>query len=348
MSAQHHAIVTAVFVALFLGAPLSAISLQGALQRAEASVAADAQATQAALTIRLAASSIDAAHEGAGAAVQEVLESELVAELAPTIASSTRRRAETVAEATVAYRDLWVVVDEGQDWQEFADVYGLSGTQLAEMNPEVDLNRLDPGTQLLVYRYQPRLPSMSRGAAARGRLVNAMPMPEGEHWLVRNATRAWGTDETVSHLIRGLTATAEALPGGGTPLIADISRRRGGRFRPHRSHTSGRDVDVTYYRTDVVSTSLFTRTTRNTLDHARQWYLFRYWIERDLVTYIFIDNRLQRSLYNFAESQGESREMLALAFGEPRGRGILRYSPGHDDHFHVRFVCTDGDPTCRD
>jgi hypothetical protein len=105
---------------------------------------------------------------------------------------------------------------------------------------------------------------------------------------------------------------------------------------------------VTYYRTDVVSTSLFTTTRRYTLDHARQWYLFKSWIERDLVTYIFIDNRLQRSLYDFAASQGESPELLATAFGEPRGRGILRYSPGHDDHFHVRFVCTPDDPTCRD
>jgi hypothetical protein len=347
MSAQHHSIVTAVFVALFLGAPLSAISLQGALQQAEARAASVADRARAGQAIRTAAQFVVGAQSEAALVARATLESELVAARAPELANALRATATEVAETTVAYRELWVTVDEGQGWQEFADVYGLSGTRLAALNPEVDVNSLDPGTRLLVYRYQPRLPSMSRGVASRGRLVNGMPMPEGEHWLVRNATRSWGTDETVSHLIRGLSSTAEALPGGGRPLIADISRRRGGRFRPHRSHTSGRDVDVTYYRSDIVSTSLFTRTRRHTLDHARQWYLFKYWIERDLVTYIFIDNRLQRSLYDFAASQGESRELLALAFGEPRGRGILRYSPGHDDHFHVRFVCTSADLTCR-
>jgi hypothetical protein len=281
-------------------------------------------------------------------ATQERIESERVLEVVPELVSGITRSAEQVASSTVAFRDLWVTVAEGQLWQEFSDVYGLSGTQLQSMNPGVDLNVLDPGTQLLVYRYHPALPSMSRGAADRGRLVNGMPMPSGDHWIVRHASRAWGTNETVSELVRGLTTTADALPGGGRPMVADISRRRGGRFRPHRSHTSGRDVDVTYYRNDVVSTPIFSRTTRYTLDHARQWYLFKYWIERDLVTYIFIDNRLQRTLYDFAVQQGESAEMLEEAFGEPRGRGILRYSPGHDDHFHIRFVCADSDPICRD
>lgn len=348
MSARHHAIVTAVFCALFLGAPLSAYTLQGILAQAEQGQADEAeQARIEAATARALAAVTESASASASVADRAAVDRHVLDQV-PQLTLDMASTAVEVAETTVAYRSLRVIAEPGQSWQQIADAYGLSGTQLAAMNPEIDLNALDPYTRLLVYRYQPRFPSMSRGSATHGRLVNGMPMPAGDHWLVRHTSRAWGTDETISHLIRGFTATAEALPGGGTPLVADISRRRGGRFRPHRSHTSGRDVDVTYYRNDVVSTSHFTPTRRSTMDHARQWHLFKYWIERDLVTYIFIDNRLQRSLYNYAVSQGESPELLAEAFGEPRGRGILRYSPGHDDHFHVRFVCTPEDPTCRD
>lgn len=348
MSTQHHAIVTAVFVALFLVTPLSAYTLKGAIANAEAAAAAQARRARIDATSASASFVVESAAAAALASADRRAMDELVLAQVPALARAVSSTAHEVAETTVAYRDLWITTEPGQTWQGIADLYGLSGTRLAEMNPDVDLNRLDAGTRLLVYRYQPRLPSMSRGTASRGRLVNGMPMPEGDHWIVRHTSRAWGTNETISHLIRGFTATAEALPGGGTPLVADISRRRGGRFRPHRSHTSGRDVDVTFYRNDVVSTPQFTRTRRTTLDHARQWYLFKYWIERDLVTYIFVDNRLQRSLYDYAASQGEDPELLAEAFGAPRGRGILRYSPGHDDHFHVRFVCPSGDPTCRE
>lgn len=348
MSSSNHAIVSAVFVALFVGAPLSAYTLKGVIEAAEAEVRDEVRAVQVGRALDGSQNRLDDALAVAHLAMIERVESERVLEVVPALVGAISDSAAQVASTTVAFRELWVIVEEGQLWQEFSDVYGLSGTQLQAMNPDVDLNALDPGTRLLVYRYHPSLPSMSRGAPDRGRLVNGMPMPAGDHWIVRHASRAWGTTETVSELIRGITATAEALPGGGRPMVADISRRRGGRFRPHRSHTSGRDVDVTFYRNDVVSTPIFSRTTRYTMDHARQWYLFKYWIERDLVTYIFIDNRLQRSLYDFAAEQGESPELLEEAFGRVRGRGILRYSPGHDDHFHVRFVCAESDPTCRD
>jgi hypothetical protein len=327
---------------------LSAYTLQSVIASSEADVRESTLAVQVGRATDGGQSRVGDALAAAHLAQRDRVEAERVVEVVPGLVEGIAISAEQVAESTVAFRDLWVTVEEGQPRQEFADVYGLSGTQLQTMNPDVDLNVLDPGTQLLVYRYHPSLPSMSRGAAARGRLVNGRPPPRGEHWIVRHASRAWGTTETVSELVRGLTTTAVALPGGGRPMVADISRRRGGRFRPHRSHTSGRDVDVTYYRNDVVSTPLFSRTTRYTLDHARQWHLFKYWIERDLVTYIFIDNRLQRSLYDFAVEQGESAELLEEAFGRPRGRGILRYSPGHDDHFHVRFTCVDSDPGCRE
>ena len=344
---DHHkqAVAAAIVVALLAGVPVSAAAIRDFADD-RAAEQARAERIEAAAPLVLASSNLVAAAVPAAAREAQVaLES---ARTARPLVAHVLSVAREVADESIARRQLEITIRRGQTWQWVSDTYGISGTQLAELNPTVDMNRLDPGQRLVVYRYHSELPSSSRGSANRGRLVNGMPMPRGEHWVIRNPARSWGTAETISELIRGFTATAEALPGGGTPLVADISRRHGGRFRPHRSHVSGRDADVTYYRRSAPATPFFDRTTRSTLDHARQWYLFRYWIERDQVTYIFIDNRLQRSLYDFARAQGEDPELMEIAFGQPRGSGVLRYSPGHDDHFHVRFRCADHDAACRD
>lgn len=345
MSQTRNAVATALFVALVTAVPVSA----GVIKMNADARAAEQAARAEQIALLGATSQIDGVLRTAvSSALQTTAAHAAAWDIAENAVASVQSAADEVADTTVAFRDLNVTVEEGETWETLADRWGLSGTELAAYNPELDINALRPGDEVRVYRFHPELPSVSRGAPNRGRLINGMPMPDGEHWVVRRPEDSWGTTQTVSALIRGFTATAEALPGGGTPLVADLSRRRGGRLSPHRSHTSGRDVDVTYYRTDPARTEIWERTRRSDFDTARQWELFRYWIERDLVSYIFIDNRLQRALYDYAAAQGEDPELLELAFGEVRGRGLLRYSPGHDDHFHVRFRCAPSDELCRE
>lgn len=335
---QRRAALLLTLVALLTAMPVSAAVRRSAenraaldRERAEASIALVRSTVRVALPSAVEAT---AAHAEAWRGAED-----LVADIA---AAATR-----VADTTVAFRSLAIPVEDGDTWQGIADRWGLDGTRLALLNPGTDINVLEPGSELVVYRYSPRHPSESRGTPARGRLVNPMPMPPGEHWIVREQEHAWGTTTAISALVRGLTATGDALPGGGTPMVADISGPRGGRLHPHRSHTSGRDADLTYYRTDPERTARFERTTTATLDHERQWHLFRYWIERGLVTHIFIDPRLERSLRAFAEERGESPELVARAFGSTDDDGVLQFSPGHYDHFHVRFRCASGDEGCR-
>lgn len=257
-------------------------------------------------------------------------------------------RAVRVTEQTVPFAELEVTLDRGENWQTLADRWGLSGTQLAALNPELDLNALQAGATVRVYRYDPAAPSISRGHPSRGRLINGVPMPDGDHWKVRNTRLAWGTSESVSSLVRGLTYVGESLPGGGQPLIADLSGMRGGRLRPHRSHTSGRDVDGTYYQVDATRTEKWERVRPSTLDVARQWALFRYWIERDEVTYIFVDRRLHQALHDHAVALGEPDELIARAFAAGPSSGIIRHVAGHTDHFHARFRCAAHDTYCRE
>lgn len=347
-NASKQAIFAAVIVAFVVGAPVSVVAIQkSAAERAEEAAAhARRVATHAAV------SQLDRVLEDAtvGARASAAVFAEALADgeqRATVLASEIAQRAEQIVEVSPVVREYSVVMSPRDTWQGIADEWGLSGTELAQLNPDVDLNNLAAGDELRVYRYRAALQSRSVGAPNRGRVVNAMPMPRGEHWVVRNERHSWGTAETVSHLVRGFTHVGTTIPNAGTPLVADLSRKRGGRLRPHRSHTSGRDVDVTYYRNDGQS-ALWRHTSRNTLDKAAQWALFRYWIERDLVTYIFIGHRLSRALHDHAVSIGEDPAFIETAFGEQRGRGILRYSPGHDDHLHVRFRCAPDDGSCRE
>lgn len=340
-----HAVTAALVVAIVAGLPLSAAAILQTTAAHDALVARRA----AELGTVLASADARAAVIAAAADATRIAEGAVAARAdVDPIAALVARTAATVSETTIPFRDLAVTLRRGEDWESVADQWGLSGTQLAALNPTVDINRLRAGDRVRVYRFHPELPSSSRGNPARGRVLNAMPMPDGPHWIVRDLDRAWGTTQTVSALVRGFTHTAEVLPEGGRPLVGDISYRRGGRMQPHRSHASGRDVDVTYFRTEAADTDLFERTRSTTIDAARQWELFRYWIERGEAKYIFIDHRLSRALYEHAVSLGEDPALLEEAFGHPRGSGILRYAPGHDDHFHVRFHCADGDEACDD
>lgn len=315
----------------------------------EEAIAAAAEAERLREVAAVIASASDAVTQAAEPALDAARE-RWTQMLAVAVAEGGPETAIEVAETTIAYREFWVTVAEGESWEPIAAAFGHSGSSLASLNPGVDLNVLVAGQRLLVHRYDDTLGSNSAGAPNYGRLVNGMPMPDGPHWVVRDRHLAFGTAETVSHMIRGLTHVGEAMPGGATPMIGDLSRRRGGRLKRHRSHRTGRDADVAYYFHDHSRSLNFTYASPRTMDLERQWALFRYWLERDLVIYIFIDPRLQRALYDHAMRIGEDPAFIERAFGRRNvgSDGILRYSPGHRDHLHVRFRCAERDRRCRE
>ena len=252
----------------------------------------------------------------------------------------------------VASAEPWLIVQTAVVGPDFgpdaiARRYNLSRDELAAMNPAKPLDTVRDGDRLVVYRRDPAAPPESRGRPNRGRLVNGVPMPEGDHWIVRNPAYGYGTDETVTELVRGFTHVATVMPGAPTPMIGDLSRRYGRAFPPHRSHQSGRDVDFAFYHRDPERSNRFTHMSSQTLDVERQWELFRYWYERDVLEYLFVDHRLIRTLRRHAIERGESQELLDAMFGPTGGGGIMRHSPGHANHVHVRFTCGEGEPTCR-
>ena len=266
---------------------------------------------------------------------------------AESLAAHLRAQATEVAFRTHV-RPFWFETVEGfDDIQAKAARFGVSLQYLEDLNPGVELASVNPGDRILVYRFDPSAPPRSVGAANRGYLVGGMPMPDGDHWNVRNTGRAWGTPRTIRSLIAGFYHVGEKLPGGSVPMIGDISHPEGGPIRPHKSHRTGRDVDAAYYSLAEAEPQFWDA---RSVDHdvARTWALFRYWIQNDAVEYIFVDTAIQRSLADYAHTAGDDPAFIRRALQVEGGpRAIIRHERGHAGHFHVRFRCSVWDPTCR-
>lgn len=195
-----------------------------------------------------------------------------------------------------------------------------------------------------------RKASVSVGSPTRGSLDNGRALPkEGPGWVHRGA-RPYGTDETVLLLTWALAEVGRAFPGTAAIVIGDLSQDGGGRIRPHRSHQSGRDVDVGYYRADNQLTRGFEVVDDATLDAEKTWFLLERLLLTGLVQYVFIDRTLQALLFDAASDAGWPPEDLARLFHYPRtghaGGAIIRHAPGHKNHFHIRFQCPSDDEEC--
>lgn len=244
------------------------------------------------------------------------------------------------------------VVRRGDNLSRIASRHRVSVDDLRRWNRGLRPDRLNVGRVLRVYSDVPASTSESVGAPNRGRLVQGERLPPHPGYVIRDPRRAWGTLETILWMQDAFDAVRAAHSGAPRVRVHDISDENGGRMHGHRSHQSGRDVDVAYYQTRCGgSPCAFRRLNPDHLDVERQWVLFEHWLQNDRVEAIFMDYALQEPLYEEARRRGATRGQLRQWFQFPRGRtyplGLVRHFPKHRDHLHVRFVCPDTDESCR-
>lgn len=176
----------------------------------------------------------------------------------------------------------------------------------------------------------------------KGVLKAGVLLPRGKHYTIKWEAGAWGTLKTIRAIQSGISKYKAKMPGGPKVHIGDISKRGGGKFKPHKSHQHGRDVDIGYVlKGKQADEAKFIRANDGNFDVARNWRLIKSLIDTDDVVYVFVDYSLQKPLYEHAKKRGASEEMLDELFQYPRGRrrshGIIRHWKGHINHFHVRF-----------
>jgi len=139
-------------------------------------------------------------------------------------------------------------------------------------------------------------------------------------------------------------------------VVADLSGKGGGeRIAFHRSHQTGRDVDLLYYMRDANGQPFepdamhaFDARARArdgsgiTVDIPRTWALVREPLTAPEapVQWIFMYQPIALRLIEHAEKIGESEALVARARKACRQPGD---SARHDDHMHVRVYCSAAD-----
>lgn len=242
-------------------------------------------------------------------------------------------------------------VDRGDTLARVASRYDVTTRQLQRWNQGANGTKLRLGSKLTIYSHVRVSPSESVGAPHRGRLEKPVQLPKHRGYFVRTPQRAWGTTETVNWIEDGFDAVAKRYKYNKPVRVHDISDRDGGPLRDHRSHQSGRDVDISFHqRSCGASPCAFKKVKPNDLDVGRVWTLLEYWLKNGQIENAFIDYRLQKPLYKFARSRGATKAQLEQWFQYPRGQGspygVVRHFAKHDDHMHVRFVCPLNDSRC--
>jgi len=216
---------------------------------------------------------------------------------------------------------------------------------------------------------RPPASSTSCGYANRGALAEGVPLPvSGTGYTIPNPwrlrERRFGTDELVTLLKDAAAQVASQYPGA-VLGIADLSQEGGGALSGHRSHQSGRDVDLIYYAVDETGAPIepdesmpyYTRTglayyarspswnkniRKRYFDVARNWALVKALLtsEEIGVEQLFVSNRIERWLIAYARSIGEPESLVHAA-----QLALRRPSRGenHNDHLHLRIGCSDDD-----
>ncbi|MEZ4449752.1 MAG: penicillin-insensitive murein endopeptidase [Nannocystaceae bacterium] len=245
----------------------------------------------------------------------------------------------------------WTVRDDAPA-EVLASNWGLGGL-LFDLNPELRRgDQVPAGTVLKVYAADPEKPTRSIGACNRGRLQSGMPIPEGDAWRLRPVRRrAFGSTVTVGTLVAAFNAYGERFPEAPKVRVGELAGRKGGKARPHRSHRSGRDVDLGYIVLGEDDGEIrWRRMHKGNFDAEKNWFLIHEMIKTGNVETIFVSRKLQPLLYEIAK-QELSEEELAGIFQHPRGLGgtdpVIRHWKGHHDHMHVRFRCEADNRRCR-
>lgn len=237
-------------------------------------------------------------------------------------------------------------VKRGENYKTIARKHKVDVGDLISWNPQHDPRSLHVGDKIAMYFDQHDPVATHK----RGRF-NGAQMPNGRGYRIRNANRAWGTPELIKVLRDGIGKVKRRHGRKiGDLVIGDLSTKRGGFLPPHKSHRSGRDADVAYYIKGTDTSWRFIRATPKTIDVERTWELFHAFLKTGRVKYIFVNYELQEVLYEHAIKQrGVKKRHLEQWFEYPRrgSTGVIRHSPGHDDHFHIRVECNKNDKRCR-
>lgn len=219
-----------------------------------------------------------------------------------------------------------------------------------------------PGQRLTVGALKATLPlrvvkGQSRGRPQRGTLVDGVRLPHDPAYYRRRVERAYGAQHVIDHTRRAVDAVGRKYSGLHRLAVGDLSAKKGGRISGHASHQSGRDIDLGLYFQSKPSgyPQEFVSATKGKLHRGATWELvyalYRASSKSGGPQKVFLDYKVQGTLYTHAKKRGVSKKVLRKVFQYPDGRWakerFVKHEPRHADHLHVRFACPAGDDKCK-
>lgn len=189
--------------------------------------------------------------------------------------------------------------------------------------------------------------AVSVGKPNKGKVINSIALPENKKlYTIRKPDQSFGSTHALYNLQLAIAQWRQVSGFTGALLIGAISKKGGGRLRPHSSHQSGRDVDIRLplKQPDGSADNV------NDVDWDATWSLILALVATGEVEYIFLTTDRQKHLLKAAKRAGASKDMIdrILQYPETSGHknGIVRNQKGHTAHFHVRFNCAANETRC--
>lgn len=274
----------------------------------------------------------------------------------PLSARQTAKDPEPTRPAAPARRrrgpQITYTVARGGTLLNIANLYKLDHDDVIALNPEIDPEKdLQPNTEVVIYERGDE-PSESIGLPHDGRIRGAMPFANGPgRKITAERWKTWGSENTLRQLDQVLVRWAREHADWPEVLVGNISTRFGGPMQPHKTHQSGRDVDLGYVSRPS-SDGRWQKMNAKNLDADKTWTLIQLFISEANVEVIYADRKIQQLLLRVAQKRPrvraqQLREWFEVAPGAKRGETLIRHVPDHDDHFHVRFACSGTEKQCR-
>lgn len=258
-----------------------------------------------------------------------------------------------------ALQPIYARVQEDETWAEIAARHGVTVDEVRAANPKYRKRKRPPhGARLVLWvpTGVKRLPAaapeitlptfdvpdggVAVGKPHRGRLENGVRLPDSELYTIRFDRLCYGTSLAVRDIQAAIATFRQETGFAGEVFIGAMSRKSGRKLSPHRSHRTGRDVDVRMPALEFAEGKA--KLDRDEIDWSATWAMVDAFVRTEHVKSIFLERKLWERLKRGALRTGATDEQIERVFS------VIKHSKGHTSHVHVRFECGAAATECVD
>ena len=246
-------------------------------------------------------------------------------------------------------------VVKGESWSGIAKLLKVKVSSLKRWNRRYKKRRRPPAGKRLAFYGRVRN-TESVGRPNRGSLKNAVHIdPDGDglgkgYAVSMHRPDLWGTPELIKLIKQCGLYYRRYFSRKYSPIpIGDLSSRKGGPLKSHKSHQSGRDVDVGFMRKKPLSKGYFKNTSPRQMNMYAQWVVLKCYLDSPKTQMVFIERSLVRALKKYVKRIYKKRKKKLKKYLSffPGGKNKRIYPDKvHKSHMHVRIHCPKGDRRC--